>query len=336
MSLTTRCPACGTLFRVVPDQLRISEGWVRCGRCATVFDAHAQMPAGMQAPVAPGDAAPALATPAPAPAIAATTPSPVTTVPAAAVPEAMAVVWENSLPASAAVPLVAEDAAGAAPGGSDAPVAPALALEALLHDELAADAEMARASFDAAADTGDDSLQDAADKPGFVRDATRKAFWRKPWVRLLLLLGCGGLLGLLGLQALVQERDRLAAWLPSLEPLLQSVCSVAQCDIRPLRQIGAITVDSSAFGKLRPEAYRLNFVLKNSAAYAVATPAIELTLTDTREQVVVRKVFLPAEFGALRPALASGADLPGELVFATGPGIDAAAVAGYRVLAFYP
>jgi predicted Zn finger-like uncharacterized protein len=27
------------MFRVVPDQLRISEGWVRCGQCAEVFDA---------------------------------------------------------------------------------------------------------------------------------------------------------------------------------------------------------------------------------------------------------------------------------------------------------
>ncbi|CAD5375261.1 hypothetical protein RA210_U90150 [Rubrivivax sp. A210] len=37
--LATRCPACGTVFRVVPDQLRVSEGWVRCGRCSEVFDA---------------------------------------------------------------------------------------------------------------------------------------------------------------------------------------------------------------------------------------------------------------------------------------------------------
>ncbi len=37
--LITRCPACGTRFRVVPDQLRISQGWVRCGHCAEVFDA---------------------------------------------------------------------------------------------------------------------------------------------------------------------------------------------------------------------------------------------------------------------------------------------------------
>ncbi|HSI60682.1 MAG TPA: DUF3426 domain-containing protein [Ideonella sp.] len=39
MSLATRCPACGTVFRVVQDQLRVSEGWVRCGHCQEVFNA---------------------------------------------------------------------------------------------------------------------------------------------------------------------------------------------------------------------------------------------------------------------------------------------------------
>ena len=39
MSLATRCGTCGTTFRVVQDQLRISEGWVRCGRCDAVFNA---------------------------------------------------------------------------------------------------------------------------------------------------------------------------------------------------------------------------------------------------------------------------------------------------------
>ena len=43
MSMATRCTACGTVFRVVPDQLRVSKGWVRCGRCAEVFNAVAQM-----------------------------------------------------------------------------------------------------------------------------------------------------------------------------------------------------------------------------------------------------------------------------------------------------
>ena len=39
MNLATRCPSCGTVFRVVQDQLRVSEGWVRCGRCDRTFDA---------------------------------------------------------------------------------------------------------------------------------------------------------------------------------------------------------------------------------------------------------------------------------------------------------
>ena len=39
MSLATRCPSCDTVFRVVQDQLRVSEGWVRCGRCNGVFNA---------------------------------------------------------------------------------------------------------------------------------------------------------------------------------------------------------------------------------------------------------------------------------------------------------
>lgn len=39
MSLATRCTACGTIFKVVQDQLKVSEGWVRCGRCHQVFNA---------------------------------------------------------------------------------------------------------------------------------------------------------------------------------------------------------------------------------------------------------------------------------------------------------
>lgn len=68
MSLATRCPACGTVFRVVPDQLKVSDGWVRCGRCSDVFDASNALfdldsgslaqrpPAPTAAPMPPADA----------------------------------------------------------------------------------------------------------------------------------------------------------------------------------------------------------------------------------------------------------------------------------------
>lgn len=38
MTLATRCPQCGTTFRVVSDQLKLRRGLVKCGRCQTVFN----------------------------------------------------------------------------------------------------------------------------------------------------------------------------------------------------------------------------------------------------------------------------------------------------------
>ncbi|MBD0871878.1 zinc-ribbon domain-containing protein, partial [Achromobacter xylosoxidans] len=59
MALTTRCPQCGTTFKVVPDQLRVRNGLVRCGACSTVFDGRAcLLPAAGAAPQAVPPAAP--------------------------------------------------------------------------------------------------------------------------------------------------------------------------------------------------------------------------------------------------------------------------------------
>ena len=43
MSIVTRCPACGTAFKVQPAQLSARGGKVRCGRCGTVFEGAACM-----------------------------------------------------------------------------------------------------------------------------------------------------------------------------------------------------------------------------------------------------------------------------------------------------
>jgi predicted Zn finger-like uncharacterized protein len=52
----TRCPQCDTVFRVTPQQLQMSSGQVRCGRCNTVFDAFSSLSA--QPPVRELDATP--------------------------------------------------------------------------------------------------------------------------------------------------------------------------------------------------------------------------------------------------------------------------------------
>lgn len=87
MALTTRCPQCGTSFKVVPDQLRVRNGLVRCGACSTVFDGRACLVTAPGAPVAstvPATAPlPSSAAAVAAPVLAAPQPHP----PAAPIPE---------------------------------------------------------------------------------------------------------------------------------------------------------------------------------------------------------------------------------------------------------
>src|SRR5688572_2487833 len=41
--LFTRCPECETTFRVTDETLKKANGQVRCGRCASVFNAYAEL-----------------------------------------------------------------------------------------------------------------------------------------------------------------------------------------------------------------------------------------------------------------------------------------------------
>jgi predicted Zn finger-like uncharacterized protein len=66
--LTTRCPSCGTTFRVKPEQLTARNGRVRCGKCHTAFSALSSLEEmaddAVATPTAPnpaGDAIPAAA-----------------------------------------------------------------------------------------------------------------------------------------------------------------------------------------------------------------------------------------------------------------------------------
>ncbi|HYG45169.1 MAG TPA: DUF3426 domain-containing protein [Bordetella sp.] len=63
MAMTTRCPQCGTAFKVVPDQLRVRNGLVRCGACATVFDGRACLVAQIPQTEPPGRPVPPMAPP---------------------------------------------------------------------------------------------------------------------------------------------------------------------------------------------------------------------------------------------------------------------------------
>jgi predicted Zn finger-like uncharacterized protein len=311
MSLITRCPACGTMFKVVPDQLRISEGWVRCGNCAEVFDATASLlppeSAGDQQAVShahghEGDSAAEAQPVAPA--------STVAPVPA-------------PIPAATSAPVVTRASAPA--DAADSIAAPPL------YPWFPSEVQDSQLQRESRIEEEEPDL----DSVSFVRHARRKAMWRRPLVRALLLLVMLLLAGLLALQYAVQERDKLAVTQPALRPWLQVLCAQLRCEIQPPRQIDAVVIDSSSFNRLRADAYRLSFSLRNQAAMQVAMPSIELTLTDSQDQPVIRSVLAPRDVGAAAVLPAAGESTTSVAVSVAANG-STGRIAGYRLLAFYP
>jgi hypothetical protein len=184
-----------------------------------------------------------------------------------------------------------------------------------------------------AEDAGSGAETDAV---SFLRDQQTGLFWRKPFMRMTLgLLSSVLLLALLG-QVVLHERDRIAASEPSLKPWLLAFCDQLNCTLSPLRKIESIVIDTATFTKIRGDSYRLNLTVKNNAALALALPAIELTLTDSLDQPVIRRVFLPEELGIKTEALAAGREWSVSLAMAVNAADSSNRVAGYRVLAFYP
>lgn len=320
MSLITRCPACTTMFKVVPDQLKISQGWVRCGQCAEVFDASAHLQAAATVPKPPAEQ--------PVPQAAEPQPGPV----------------EGGGPESEAFgPLSSSEIdEGLLSQGPDSAQLEAEA-QALKEDPLDRPFELRRQDIVEESDLLPSELESALDPDSklheeltFVRKARRQAFWRRPAVRVAT-LGAAVLLALvLLLQAAVHDRDRLAAADPALRPWLVAVCGWLDCTVGPPRRIDAIAIDSSSFNQLRPDTYRLQVTLKNQAATEVAMPALELSLTDAQERTVVRRVLAPGEFGATSGVLAPASEWSGSLALAVTDTTLGGRIAGYRLFAFYP
>ncbi len=358
------------MFKVVADQLKISEGWVRCGHCADVFDATLYLQP-WTAPDAendtPEDMAEAVPEPMP---------------PLASPPDAQDVVLA-ALPddATAAVEVEVEDVPErqsledertleTLPPPQNLKDAEPDEVESDFHGELerfaaglgrlstAHSANISASSSVEAAPAAsptaaipeapaprelDHEVEDAANseqdesvaEPGFVRQARRRAFWRTPSVRIALSLVALVLAALLAGQWAVQERDRLAASRPELQPLLQQACAHLGCTLAPVRRIDAIVIDSTSLVNRLGNFYSFDLVLKNTASIALAVPALELSITDIGGGVMSRRVFLPAEWPdapAVLPALGS-VTLNFRLSLAVN---EATPMAGYHALVFYP
>ncbi len=346
MSQTTCCPACQTLFKVVPDQLRVSEGWVRCGQCSEIFDAHLHIYKEPFSPEAQRN------TPR-------NNPRKILRNDPREMPPETAQESDTAFRGASygidtlktePVPLRVEQEAGpdaSASIDSFEAVKTNVLQTPLQVQEDAVDptaqepweprvaGRRRKAKADAGTDVGK-ALSGTSSEVSFLRVPNGNVFWRRMWVRTSLVLFGTALAAALALQAILHQRDRLAVTLPATKPALQGLCQLLGCRVLPLRQIESMVIDGSTFTELRGNAYRLGFTVKNNAAIDLAMPAIELTLTDSQDRAALRRVFLPAEMGATSTVLGAGAEWAGSLVLAVRTNGASERISGYRIAAIYP
>ena len=184
------------MFKVVTDQLKVSQGWVRCGLCAEIFDASLQLQAAQTTAVL----------------------TPVT-------PDHVSL-DQAYLQADTAAEGATFQIPQASQTAQSSPSVPASEASQASKDDAESPTLVAGAP-DAASELPPVVLE-AADDVSFVRDARRQAFWRKPAVRMLLGVFSVLLAALLVLQVLIQQRDSLAAFEPRLKPWLQTLCEHLQ------------------------------------------------------------------------------------------------------------
>lgn len=319
MSLATRCFACGTVFRVVQDQLKVSEGWVRCGRCNEVFNALDSLfdlerdtpPVWAATEPAADTATPEAASPAPT----AAEPEPVDRI-----DERLSNSWRSHTTPATRVDerdrLEFPDAQMFEPEFSIG----------MLNDGNA-DASTQPLTSEPPAQIAPPAT------PEFIRHAQRRAHWQSPMARVLLSVFGLLLLAALALQAGHHFRDVVVARWPATRPVLQSWCDTVACSIQSPRRIEDIAVESTALTKAAgTDNFKLSVALRNRGNLPLAMPAIDLTLTDALGQLVARRVLAPGDFRITQPAIPPAAEVPLQILLTAGN----ARVTGYTVEVFYP
>jgi predicted Zn finger-like uncharacterized protein len=344
MSLATCCTACGTVFRVVQDQLKVSEGWVRCGRCDEVFNAleglfdlerdappdvnlsAAHTGQGYDAPTSADALGP---TPKPD---AHPSGEPLSNF------EPGAERHDPSLVERLGAELFPDRGAvgGAAASSRFTALEPFDIKDSRIDAESLIDAPpFTRPPLDSELPAEDSRplRHDASAAPEFLRRDEHAARWQRPWVRVLLSLALLVLLAALTLQAGHHFRDSVAARWPAATPLLTQWCAFAKCSIAPLRRIDDIAVESTTFSRAAaPDQFRVAVVLRNRGSLALAVPSVDLSLTDASGNLLTRKALSPQDFRVASAVIEPGAETQLQLVLAAGTPL----VTGYTVEIFYP
>jgi predicted Zn finger-like uncharacterized protein len=296
ISAVTQCPHCSAKFRVRPEQVKLHAGLVRCGACRGIFDAVEHLIEGMLPPMPP-----------------------------------MHEGVDGAAPRTIVQGMPEMSEAGDAQPASDAPGDPAhdvhdphdaigiATTRGARHSESAAATESAGKGFDAPAQ-GKDAVRAALDMPdrsdGAMAHDLNDYRWRAPapvestsvrWayalasvVAALLLLG----------QAAYVFRDELVSRLPQVAPLMAAACEQIGCRVEPPKRaesLGFVGADLAA-DPAHKGLLIFTTILRNTGSRTVAFPHLVLSLDGLGGELVVRRIFAPAEFAPATANLTHGLD----------------------------
>lgn len=348
--MRTRCPECDTVFRVTSEQLRLKAGKVRCGNCQAVFNAFDQLQEVEEmAEVVPGPVSAA-----PRPELPASPPHPSVPLPPtpaerqpmpAEAPVAQARTLVEASPAAVkpAPPLLEPDfqcplepptdSVAAVSATEPPPVASPPSVEALGETAEESTQAARAAGLVAARELSETATFNrwaagtlASDgSSGFSSEPARRMVW--PFALAAALLGAT-----LIAQLLYHYRTEAVLRLPAMAGLY----AAAGVDVPLPHDPTLVSIESSDLQSDNARGlFVLQATLKNRANYRQALPVLELTLTDTNDQVVSRRVMPAADY--LPPGV-SAEYFPANGEIAIRLWIEArnTGAAGYRLYIFYP
>lgn len=169
--------------------------------------------------------------------------------------------------------------------------------------------------------------------PEFLEERPEHRPFRLVWGLLCVLAAV-----LFAAQGVFHYRTEIAAMFPEARARLAIACEILDCELHLPRRADLLSIDSS---DLQADARRanvlvLNAVVRNRAPFPQEFPSLELTLTDERDELVVRRVLSPGDYLADRRGAARGIAAGGEESLRLH--LEAAKVraTGYRLYLFFP
>ncbi|QGZ62976.1 DUF3426 domain-containing protein [Paraburkholderia acidisoli] len=163
--------------------------------------------------------------------------------------------------------------------------------------------------------------------------AGRRAGWRVLGAIVALLL-----FALFVVQIAWWQRETVMVYWPNSQPLYLKACAQLGCRVLPPRDIDGLLVEPSDLRQVdnEPHHLELKVPLRNRFNVALAYPAIELSLLDRQNNIVVRRVLWPQDY--VTPGTRVEAGLPAHTTQTMIVRLDTGDVvaSNFRIEIFYP